>query len=286
MMATLDEVVESVGELVSFPHVYLRVSRLLDQPDSTLEVIAEEIGRDPGLATRLLRMANSPVYGLSREVDSVSRAVSVLGTRALRDLILKTAAGEALSSIPNDIISIEDFWQHSLYCALLARRLAEDSKTMDPETAFLAGLLHDIGQLALFHSQPGQARVALDLLAGGEALQAAEQRVFGFDHTVLGGALLEAWHLPPLLAACARFHHDPAQAGEYAREAAVVHLANALAHRAQAPDDDAGASGEFQPEAERLLGITLDAEHCVTLLAFARDGMDEMKDMLGLGATG
>lgn len=284
MMATLDDIVKNVGELVSFPHVYQRVGALLEDPDSGLEAIAVEIGRDPGLVTRLLRMANSPFYGLSREVDSVGRAISVLGTRALRDLILKTAASEALSRIPNDIISIDDFWQHSLYCALLARMLAEEGGAMAPEPAFLSGLLHDIGQLALFYSQPGQARVVLDLLASSGTMQEAEQRVFGFDHTQVGGALLEAWHLPSLLAACARFHHAPLEAGAHSHEAAVIHLANALAHRAQASDDDAGMNGQFLPGAEAQAGVTLDAVVCTRLLAAAREDMAETREMLGLKA--
>ncbi len=284
MMATLDDVVKNVGELVSFPHVYQRVSVLLEDPDSDLEAIAVEIGRDPGLVTRLLRMANSPFYGLSREVDSVGRAISVLGTRTLRDLILKTAASEALSRIPNDVISIDDFWQHSLYCALLARMLAEEGGGMAPETAFLSGLLHDIGQLALFYSQPGQARVVLDLLASSGTMQEAEQRVFGFDHTEVGGALLETWHLPSLLAACARFHHAPLEAGVHSHEAAVIHLANALAHRAQASDGDAGMNGQFLPGAEAQAGVTLDTVVCTRLLATAREDMVETREMLGLKA--
>lgn len=285
MMAKLDEVVKNVGELVSFPQVYLRVSQLLDEPDSSLEAIAAEIGRDPGLVIRVLRVANSPVYGLSRKVDSVVRAISILGTQASRELILKTAASEALSQIPNDIIYIDDFWQHSLYCALLARRLAEEGGALEPETAFLAGLLHDIGQLALFHNQPGQARVVLDLLASGETMQEAEERVFGFDHAQLGGALLEAWHLPAPLVAGARFHHAPTEAGAHRREAAVVHLANALAHRAQAVDDDAGVNGLFQAQSEALAGVTLDAQVCARLLAMAREDMGETKDMLGLNVS-
>ena len=159
---------EDVGQLVAFPDVYLRLGPLLDDPDVSAPQIAQLISQDPALSLRVLRIANSPFFGLSREVDTVARAVTVLGMARVREAVLACAAGQVLTEIPNDVITIEDFWHHSIYCGLIAQALATRSSRVMEDFAFVAGLLHDIGQLVLFNRYPGEMHVALDLLAEGD----------------------------------------------------------------------------------------------------------------------
>ncbi len=232
MPIDLKELVRDAGELVSFPEVYQRVAAVIDDPRTSAADVAAIIGQDPALTVRLLRIANSPLHGLSGKVDSVVRAISVMGLQRLRELVLASSASTVLTGIPNEMFVIEDFWQHSIYCGLAAQYLAE-YKGIGADFIFVAGLLHDIGQLVLFNRFPGQVQVALELSMHpdeGLEMYQAERKVFGFDHAQLGGELLCAWHLPVRLQECVRYHHDPAGAESYPVEAAIVHIANAVAN--------------------------------------------------------
>lgn len=227
----VDELVNVVGELVSFPAVHLRLGEALDDPDSTSQDIARLVGQDPALAVRVLRIANSPLYGLSRQVETLERAVTVLGVRQMRELVLAASVGGVVARMPNVLYEMDDFWRHSILCGLTARRLASACARVETDFAFVAGLLHDIGQLVLFNRYPGQSRVVLELAmdrAQPLEMYQAERKVFGFDHAALGGRLLEIWQLPERLRECVEYHHEPALAPNYPVEVAIVHMANTV----------------------------------------------------------
>jgi len=233
---TLEELVEEAAGLVSMPQVALQVTRLVEDPASSAEDIARAISHEPALAARILRLANSPLYGMRSEVDTVSRAVTVLGTLQVRDLVLASVAAHGFDGIPNELVTMEDFWRHSLYTGLASRRLARQMLAGREESSFIAGLLHDIGKLVLYHRCPEQAVQAFLAVLNGEQarLDAAERDLLGFDHAELGGALLAHWGLPEQLVAAARYHHRPLQAPErFRKEALRVHVANHIAQMAQ-----------------------------------------------------
>lgn len=228
----IQELVNNASNLISLPEVSLRVNEIANDPTSTADDMAAVISQDPALVVRLLKIANSAYYGLSNEVDTISRAVAVLGTNKIRDLVLSTSASQAFDGIPNSLISMQDFWHHSLYCGLLAQILAKKSKKTNAESIFIAGLLHDIGQLLMFNQRPEQSHEAILLLMeGSEELETyqAEQHVFGFDHTQVGAALIRRWKLSPVLEACVEFHHAPQNANAFSIEVALINIANAVA---------------------------------------------------------
>lgn len=236
MNPEVQALVKDVSDLVSLPEVAIRINEIVDDPNSSAEDIGKIIAHDPGLAARLLKIANSPLYGLSTEISTISRAVTILGTKQLRDLVLSTTASHAFDGIPNELISLQEFWKHSLYCGLLAQKLAKMSKMTKDESMFIAGLLHDVGQLVMFNRMPEKSRQALLLvLEGTEDLEMyqAEQQIFGFDHTQVGAELVKNWHLPADLQECVAFHHDPSQATAYPAEVAIVHIANSAAVMAE-----------------------------------------------------
>ncbi|HFQ13713.1 MAG TPA: HDOD domain-containing protein [Gammaproteobacteria bacterium] len=241
MRANLSEVVSSVEQMISFPEVYLRVNRLLDDPDSTANRLAETISQDPGLTAQLLRMANSPVYGLSREVDTVARAVSIIGLKRLRYLVLATTSLKVFEGIPNELFSMDDFWLHSLYCGLAAKQLAERIGDLPGDALFVAGQLHDIGQLLMYSRLPDLAREAvLHSIEEAEEpdLYLSEREIIGFDHAQLGARLASDWHWPAMLVATIGGHHEPEKVEEFQRETAVVHIANTLAVLAELDTED------------------------------------------------
>ena len=274
---------EDVGQLVSFPEAYLRLEQLLDNPGCGAQEVAQVINQDPGLSLKVLRIANSPFFGMSREVDTVARAVTVLGMSRVREAVLASAAGKVLTEIPNDLISIEDFWHHSIYCGLIARALASRSDLVTEDFAFIAGLLHDIGQLVLFNHYPGEMRVALDLLAEGDRdlqMYAIEQKVLGTDHMAIGAALLKVWHLPERLQECVEFHHIPEQAHRYTLEATVVHLANSLTDLAQSGSDNIADAPQIDARAWRAIGLGPDI--ALSVIDEAHNGFESTKAMLAM----
>ena len=230
--AEIQELVNNASDLISLPEVALRVNELANNPDSSADDMASVISQDPALVVRMLKVANSAYYGLSNEVETISRAVSILGTNKIRDLVLSSSASQAFVGIPNDLITMQDFWHHSLYCGLLAQILSNKSKKTNAESIFIAGLLHDIGQLLMFNQLPEKSHESILLLMEGtEELETfeAERHIFGFDHMQVGAELVKSWKLAPVLQECVEFHHEPQNAKDFPAEVALINIANAVA---------------------------------------------------------
>lgn len=225
--------VKDVSGLVSPPDVCLRVFELLQSPDSSARDIGDVIAQDPNLTARLLKIVNSPFYNFSRRIDTVSRAIAVIGVRDLYNLVVAISAVRSFSNISSELVNMDTFWRHSLFTALLARAFAKDCGILHPERMFVAGLLHDIGSLVMYHRLPEFSRDVLLVSAGNEAaVYDAEHEELGFAHPELGALLLDVWNIPDALQDAVRFHHCPQQAtGESVRESAIVHVAEALANQ-------------------------------------------------------
>lgn len=233
--AKIAELVKGAGELVTLPDVFVRINQLVEDPDSTTADIAKAVSQDPAFTVRLLRIANSPFYGFSSTIETVSRAVTLIGTSQVRNLALSTSVARTFAGLPNELVSMENFWHHSLYCALIARILAR-RMGMDAEALFTAGLLHDIGELVIFNRLPEQAKEALLLVldsADELPVYQAERQTLGFDHAAVGGELARQWRLPPMLTECIAYHHDIQRAQLCPQETALVHIANILALMAE-----------------------------------------------------
>jgi putative nucleotidyltransferase with HDIG domain len=261
MNTKITELVQGVGGLVTLPDVFIRINQLVEDPNSTTAEIAKAIGQDPSFTVRLLRVANSSFYGLSSSIDTVSKAVSVIGTSQIRSLALATSVASSFDGLPNTLVSMEHFWRHSLYCALIARILAKQARKCDPDAVFTAALLHDIGELVIFNRLPQQAKDALLLVldsADELPIYQAEQQIMGFDHAQVGGELSRQWKLPPMLEECIEFHHDVPSAQRFPREVALVHIANILALMAEIHTLDPGDVSPIDPRAWEIVGLDAD----------------------------
>jgi len=260
---TPQELVKNIGELVSMPGVAVRINEMVDDEQYSAADIGKVISQDPGLTVRLLKIANSPMYGFSSEIETVSRAVTVLGTKQIRDLVLATSAIQAFAGIPNELMTMDHFWQHSIACGLAARELVGRQRAALGESIFVAGLLHDIGSLVIFNKLPQQASQALELVVDeleGISLSQAEQQVLGFDHAQVGAELVKQWQLPQSLYECVAFHHQPSQAVDFKYEAAIVHIANTLAVMVELDmsDFDEGEIPPLDPQAWEITGLDKD----------------------------
>lgn len=218
------------------------------------------LGRNPHLRERVLAIAGSPWYGAAAgPVTSPVEALAALGPQELHGLAVAAAAVQAYSRLPNWLVDAGTFWEHGIHAGLAARALARHCHLMHPERLFVAGLLHDLGLLLLYHRLPEIARKLLATAGGDEqALHAAEHRELGFDHGELGAAVLEDWNVPTAIADAIRWHHAPDGATIGRLEAAVLHLADGLANRAGGGWCDEAGAGAIDPRALRIIGLSAE----------------------------
>lgn len=215
-------------KLPSLPQIFLELKKVINDASSSAADLADIISQDPALSAFLLRMVNSAFYSFPSQIDTISRAVAVIGTQQLSTLALGTSVMDMFKDIPVKAIDLERFWQHSFACATIARELAIMVGDASPERCFVAGLLHDIGRPVLINSLPERAIAAKDISENKKAqLHRAERITVGFDHAQLGGMLLRKWNLPFALVTAVLYHHNIEKAKKY-HEAQLVYFANVI----------------------------------------------------------
>lgn len=217
-------------ELVSLPGVYSRIVEVLNHPDSSSHMLAQVISKDASLSVRLLTLVNSPMYGFSGKIDSISRAVSLLGTNELTSLAIGVSVVSQFKDIPSDLLNMDAYWRHSIRCGLFARILATHLGLPGEESFFTGGLLHDIGRLILLSRASQHYQRAIAKARDGHLpMYLAEQECLQTDHSIVGKLLAMRWRLPMPLTRMIGGHHSPS-AGDYTIEASLMHVADVLAH--------------------------------------------------------
>ena len=230
------QLVQEVETLFSLPDVAIRLNDLIDQPDTSIQDLVEVVQLDAGIAATVLRLANSAWYGLPSKVDTISRAITLIGQKALRDLVMSTSVITTFKGISSEFVDMRDFWDNSVTCGVVTRNLAQKCGIHASERMFLAGLLHKVGRLVFYASRPVQYRRVLQDHDNGEAaIIAAEEVVFGFTYAQLGAALLCAWRVPATLDEVVEYQLNPLEAPNAPIEAAIVHVAADIAYH-MAPD--------------------------------------------------
>ena len=229
-MASAQELVQSCSNVFTLPEIYYRVRDVVDNPDSTMDDLAKVLKMDPAISARVLKIVNSPLYGVPKQVDTVTRAVNLLGMQAIRDLVTATTIGRSFSGMTVQIMDLSAYWRKSVLCALMAGKIAKACGIDDSERFFIEGLLRDIGHLVLYQTIPERAQSALieaDNLSS--PLAEVEQSNFGCDFTEVGAELIHSWGMPPQIEQAIRHQLCPGEAGEYTLHASIVHLAGVVA---------------------------------------------------------
>ncbi len=250
--------VDETLELASLPAVVVRAMELLHDPQSSASDIGQVISNDPALSAKLLKIVNSAFYSFPSRIDTISRAITIVGTLEITDLILGSTAVDTFADLPNELVEMNQFWEHSLYTGVVARVLARQHRAPNPERFFVGGLLHDIGSLVLYNRCAAQSREALELARAGQPLHLAEQSIFGFDHSDVGALLMEAWNLPEAFIEAARYHHRPRQAHNHPLEAAMIHLADVMAATAHTTGSNTSQPPPIDPSAWEVTGLSVD----------------------------
>lgn len=243
-------------KLPSPPQLYFQVVKMLQSPDSSLEGVGEIIARDPAITAKILQLVNSAVFGLKRSVASPVEAVMFLGIDTTKSVILLAHSFSYFDRIKDSDFSVENLWKHSIRTGNFARLIARTEKAAKEvvDEAYTAGMLHDIGKLALAANLPQQYTEAAMVAASRRIpLWEAEEQVFGSNHAELGASMLAIWGLPIGIIEAVALHHHPAQfLSQSFCPLTAVHAANALEHA------EASGATDLPVDADYLAQLGLD----------------------------
>ena len=219
--------------LPSLPTVILKLIEATDDEKKSVKELAELASKDPSLCTQILKIANSALVNPGQPVKSMTQAALNLGISTLRHVAITAGVCQTLSSInvPENF-SLAEFWNHSLCCGIICKELVESLElSFSQEEAFLAGLLHDIGQLSLIMRQPEIFDKIVQNPRTGQTILESEAKISGWDHTLEGYELVKQWNLPISIRTAVRFHHeDPAELAESTPFLRIVYLSDISAH--------------------------------------------------------
>lgn len=223
---------KEASTLFTLPDVVLRANAVMASPKGTSHDLVKVIEVDAGLTARVLRLANSILYGYFGRVENLTHALAIVGHNALRDLVLASAAVKTFTNIPAEFVDMDTFWDNSITCGVLAQQTARRLRLEESDALFISGLLHGVGRLVFYARRPNEYRMAIEFARRNAVdLITAERDIFGFSHAELGAALLTDWALPRKLCTAVEYQLAPERAPAYQKEAAVLHLANEMAAR-------------------------------------------------------
>lgn len=290
---TPQDLVSRNVRLVSLPEVCIQVQALTDSPHTTAGDIGDVVGKDTALTSRLLKLVNSAYFSLPKKIDTVTRAVNLIGMRELRNLTMAASAAEVFSRIPSNLIDMAAFWQHSVYCALVARNLAQSCNVLHSERLFTAGLLHDVGRLLMLTKLPDEIGKAESIrITSDRDVCEIERELVDFDHAEVGHALLAHWNMPSNLCASVLYHHNPGDAHDAHLEASILHIADLVTHCAQESKDPLGSP--FYDPYGALLDSDLNADEISTAardkvqkkaLSLTKISQEDIVSSIGKSAT-
>lgn len=211
-MEPLESLLRQVDDLPTLPDVHLRIVRQLDDPDCDLRDVSDMIALDAVLSGRVIRIANSALFGASGRTDSLRGAILRIGTRDTRNAVLTAAVMDVLSP-SSAALDPREFWSLGLASAMSARQLSRDLGHGGLEQAYLGGLVHSLGEAVLALYFPDRyLRAIEDARASQCALVEAVWSEFGFTHPVLCARLLEKWNFAPQIVEAVEYHLDPGEA--------------------------------------------------------------------------
>lgn len=228
--------IEHFANLPTLPQVASRLMRIINDPLTSASDVAFIIGQDLSLSAKVLRLANSAFYGIPRSITSINNAVVVLGLKVINTMVLSLTVFDMFPEDKNrsSLFNRKAFWLHSLSCGLIAKYLSSRIRKVvlfDPEEAFCAGLLHDIGKVVMEQYLHEDFHVALDYAIKNKTpIHEAEQMLLGYNHTHVAAWLTESWSLPVEIRHSLIHHHNPAESIECQDIVTLCHLADWLCY--------------------------------------------------------
>ncbi|MDF1615171.1 HDOD domain-containing protein [Desulfurivibrio dismutans] len=281
-MSRVEEILNLLEFVQPFPKVGRRVMDLLADPEVEVKALAEVIQYDQVITANVLKICNSPYYGLARKVSSLNEALVMLGHEALREIIVTSSSAAYFKGEVGAGYALEqgELWRHSVAVGILAKHLVGKIKEVEAGTAFTAGLLHDIGKrfLSAFVSDDFE-RIMNKVTQEKTSFVEAEKEILGITHAELGGLILQRWDFPPEMQRAVQLHHDPEA---LAREplTALVALSNALVISAGIGVGADGLATRLKGEGLRRFGIS--QPHLDLALVSLMEELEQAEELLQL----
>lgn len=252
----LEELLTKAKALPSIPRVVSEVMTELNREDPDPRKISESVGTDPGLTARMLKLANSAFFGLTRKIDSVHDAISILGFNHVRTLVQAVALSSSFKTVPG--VNLEQFWRYSLNTAKISRTLARSMKMADG-AAFTAGLTHAVGDLVMHIGMPDLiARIDWSVSPFDMKRAEAEKAALGYTYADVGAAFAAKWDFPEAIVTALKHQLLPFEGDIYEPLAGVVHMASWRARAQEINLDREGLRATFPDVVAILLGLDLD----------------------------
>lgn len=206
------EYANQAADVFVLPDAVVRIKKLIDDDSTSMQDIAEVVNFDPALMAQVLRVANSALYNFPKQIDTVSKAVQVIGSNAIYDLVVAYGVSKAFGAVDSSVIDLDKFWEQSVSCALLSKYFAEKLGCDEPERLFVAGLLHNVGELIMVQFNPDVAKKCSEFNEEATPLE-LQQRHLSASYADIGATLLRMWGLPETIASpIAKQHYSVTEA--------------------------------------------------------------------------
>ena len=281
-------IISKMQDIKSFPQFVLETMRKLNDPESNAADVARSLSRDEGLVLRILKLANSAAYGMTRSISNISEAIALLGYKSVSNIILAATVYSAMDKgLSGYALDRGELWRHSLMVAYTSRHLAKLTEKVSAEDAYVGGLLHDIGKVVLNdYVRFGYGIIVKMVEEKHIPFTEAEWQVLGFDHAMIGEILIEKWDMPPAYTIPVAYHHKPNELPEdkkqYQPLLDVVTLANTICLMLGIGLGADGLQAYMFPEPIERLGITNFDSLLSEMIDFAGNVSNDMGDMTGL----
>lgn len=275
--ASFSDIVGRVHSVPSLPEVVTQVVRLINDPRSSADQIHKIMVKDQAMAAKILRMVNSVYYGLPDPVHNLEQAIVILGFKTIRSIAMSIAVLNLFQQQDANF-NMKSFWTHSAVMAQISRLLAAKAQLPDPEMAFIAGLLKDIGMLILVQYAPDETKKTIAVAREFRYdIQRATRKVIATDHAEIGGWLCEQWELPPELSDSIRNQSNLAEAKDV-KLTSVLMFGEYLCGLKKIRFAGQCAEPKIDPEVWTHLGI--DKTALVEVLSVINDEVDNAKTLL------
>lgn len=259
-MISIEALKKLVQEIPPLPDLVLRLLEMCRDPEVPPRDIVEVIKLDPAITMKVLRLCNSPFYGLPRKVISLQEAMVYLGTDALVNFVLAGCLSSFYSQ-ENEGYGLDagELWRHAVGTAICSQQIAEKVNPELTSMAFTCGLLHDVGKIVLNSFVAEEFQKMLEMVEKeGVSFLEAEKQVLGYTHPMVGADIARNWNLPEEIVESIRYHHEPLKAKKYQELVSIIHVGNILCISFGIGVGSDGLAYVFHPAALELLKINVD----------------------------
>jgi len=274
-----DKIMMKVSSFPSMPRAGIKLRALLAEKDVSIDDIEGILRHDPGLATNVLRLANSAFFGIPTKVSTLKHAVALLGIRRFSQIAVSACMSKAMDkAVEGYGLSPGELWLHSIAVSNTAEALAEYKKIAKTNDVFTPALLHDMGKLVLGEFVKEELQKIQSLAAKGVPLDIAENMVLGTDHAEIGALILGKWSFPSDIVNAVRWHHNPERIKNSNLQSEIVYLSNLLC---QSNADSDSADGQFiMPSSVVLDRLGIKLEQYEVFAKKAHGWMNKLSDTL------